>query len=336
MNAQVDIILINSIEFLEERERPQLGQLILCKVLAEKYSVEWINFGYLNFIGEMVYEENYEQSIEKYSAYIVSKNPQIVGLYTICSSFITAVRLADSIKKKNNSIKIVFGGPHATMFASECLEEFSFVDAVMLGESEKNIVSVVERLLNNRNLDGVWGVAYRDVNGIKVVHNTDLINEYQLTNYTVYNYEPYNIESNEVIFLEAGRGCPYACTFCSTSTFWGRKFRIKPIQHILTEMKKFHEIYGATKFSLLHDLFTANKQYIKDFCKAFIEENLKFSWDCSSRIDVLDKGIIYLLAKAGCSGIFIGIETGSPIMQRKIRKNLDIERAVKLIDYLLY
>ncbi len=132
MKAQVDIILINSIEFLNEKERPQLGQLILFKVLAEKYNVEWVNFGYLNYIGEITYENTYEQSIEKYATYIVSKNPKIVGLYTICSSFITTIRLANSIKKKNGAIKIIFGGPHSTMLANECLKAFPFVDVVML------------------------------------------------------------------------------------------------------------------------------------------------------------------------------------------------------------
>ena len=139
---------------------------------------------------------------------------------------------------------------------------------------------------------------------------------------------------NDLIMIEAGRGCPYACTFCSTSVFWGRQFRIKPAVSIIDEMNRFNKLYGVTRFSLLHDLFTANKSYLEEFCLLLIKEGINYDWDCSSRIDVLDKETIDLLAESKCKGMFIGLETGSFRMQKLINKNIDLEKAVNLIEYI--
>lgn len=332
----IDVALINGIEFIVEKGKPQIGQLILSKILSDKYVVEWINFDSLNNLGLLEYERKYDKSIEKYADFILAKNPKIVGFYTICSSFISAIRLAYAIKKKKNTVKIVFGGPHATILAQECLEAFSFVDAVILGESEKTIEIIVERMLNNEDLKDVQGVACRSRGKVNVSECKDLVKSAELSTYTVYDYSPYQIHRDDIILIEAGRGCPYACTFCSTSSFWGRKFRIKSAKNIIEEMLKFNELYGVTRFSFLHDLFTANKQYVKEFCKMYLEEKLTFTWDCSSRIDVLDEATIDLLAEANCTALFIGIETGSPRMQKLVNKNLDIEKAVNLIKYIKY
>ncbi len=331
----VDVVFVNSMEFIVEKGVPQIGQLILSNILSEKYTVEWLNFDGLNYYGKLKYEESYSESIEKYAEFILAKNPRIVGFYTICSSFISAVRLANAIKKRQSGVKIVFGGPHATILAKECLEELPFVDAVILGESEKTIELIVERLINNEALKGLQGVAYRNERKVIVAEYKELVKNDELSKYTVYDYSPYQIQQGDLVMIEAGRGCPYACTFCSTSTFWGRKFRIKPAQDIIEEMCKFNALYGVTRFSMLHDLFTANKQYVKDFCKMYLDKKLNFTWDCSSRIDVLDEETIDLLAEAKCTGLFIGLETGSPRMQKLINKNLDIEKALKLIKYLV-
>ena len=76
-----------------------------------------------------------------------------------------------------------------------------------------------------------------------------------------------------VVLLEGGRGCPYNCTFCSTSSFWGGEFRIKPLDVLLNEMNKFNAMYGSTDFDIVHDLFTLDRQHIKEFCLLLIKEN---------------------------------------------------------------
>ncbi|HTV81878.1 MAG TPA: radical SAM protein [Acidobacteriaceae bacterium] len=52
---------------------------------------------------------------------------------------------------------------------------------------------------------------------------------------------------------------------------------------------------------------------------------------CSARTDCVDDELIRLMYRAGCRGIFFGVEMGSPRMQRLIHKNLDLEDAAARI-----
>jgi hypothetical protein len=57
-----------------------------------------------------------------------------------------------------------------------------------------------------------------------------------------------------------------------------------------------------------------------------------FTWSCSARTDCIDEKLLELMARAGCRGIFYGIEVGSEKMQRVIDKHLDTQRARDIID----
>lgn len=98
-------------------------------------------------------------------------------------------------------------------------------------------------------------------------------------------------------------------------------------------MKCFFNKYAIKCFDINHDLFTANQEYIRSFCNKLIQENLGFEWYCSSRVDVLEYDLIDLMKKAGCKGIFFGIESGSVDVQKKIRKNLNLDNARQILVY---
>jgi hypothetical protein len=63
-----------------------------------------------------------------------------------------------------------------------------------------------------------------------------------------------------------------------------------------------------------------------------IEAGDGFRWNCSARTDSVDEELLELMGKAGCQGIFLGIETGSQRMQRIINKDLDIQRAKEVVN----
>lgn len=327
----MDILLINSINIIPGNSQPQIGQLILRKILRQKYETEYINFDYLNEIKQLSYSDNMSDNINSFAEYIYSYNPKIVGFYTICDSFILTVKTAEKLKEKMPNVKIVFGGPHATLTARKCLEYFDFLDVIAIGESEKTVLPLMDALIENRSINNLVGIAYRNNNQVVINNNSTNLSDNELSDYTELDYSPYKIPKSTLLMLEAGRGCPFACKFCSTSKFFGRKYRVKPALKLIEEMKKFYKLHGVNKFSLQHDMFTANKVYIEEFCNRLIDENLDIYWGCSARIDCLDEEMINLMYKAKCCSIYIGIETGSQRMQKIENKNLDLSRAIELV-----
>lgn len=335
----MDIVLINGVNFSEDNTEPQLGLIALKKVLNETFNVDIINFDTLYNQKKFFYTDDVNENIQEMAEYICRLNPRIASFYTICNTYPITILLAEKIKEINSEITVVFGGPQATLTSKETLENYPFVDIVARGEGETYITELVSAILKKSSLATVKGVAYRDEKGsICLTEMPSIIKGEELKEYTVLDLEQQPIVNKSRAYsVEAGRGCPYGCSFCSTSIFWGRNFRIKPIEDIIYEVKYLRENYGIKRFRLEHDLFTANRNYIIQFCHALKKENLDITWGCSSRIDILDEDMMQNLKEAGCNSIYIGFETGSQNMQKKLKKNIRVENAdQKLLELYKY
>ena len=55
--------------------------------------------------------------------------------------------------------------------------------------------------------------------------------------------------------------------FCSTATFFGRKYRVKAAEKLVSELKCLNSAYNITEFSLQHDLFTVNRRKVLEFLR---------------------------------------------------------------------
>lgn len=327
----MDIILVNGVNYQTNKAIPQIGQLILRDILRKEFETECINFDYLVRNNQMKYMSTLKENIEQFAVYVCQYKPKVVGLYTICNSFMTSLLLAKRIKDLMPQTNIVLGGPHATLMAKECLYEYPFVDAISLGEGEKTILPLMKALIAHQALTELQGVAYIQNGEVVYKESPILLANDELGQYTPMDYTPFDLNKEETFELEAGRGCPFGCTFCSTSMFWGRKFRIKPVETLIQEMINLNILYGIKTFSFVHDMFTVNRDYLLSFCSKMINENISLYWNCSSRVDVLTTNILAQMKKANCKGIYLGIETGSPRMQKLINKNIDLQYAIRMI-----
>ena len=335
----MDIILVGSVEYMRfppKHKAPPLGLLVIREVLKPYFDVEIADFDHMCSLNQLHYGETIEENIKIFTEHIISRKPKAVGFHTRCDSFDISIRIAQKVKESTPDIKIVFGGPHATLTFETCLESFTFIDAISIGESELSVRDLFESLLYDKDLKDVCGIAYR-INGTIVTNKPNtVISGKQLSRNRVLDYFPYfSADSDEVgvsIPIEGGRGCPYNCTFCATSIVWKREFRIKTVDALLEEIEYCHKKYSAKHFEIHHDFFTCNRKHIEEFCIRVTNDGLSYSWSCSSRVDVLDRELIMLLKQSGCRNIFFGIETGSPRLQKKINKNLNLANALEVID----
>lgn len=333
----MDFLFINPITF-ELSPSPQLGQLILHNIVQKEFETSWINFDLLNKEGTFKYSNNIEDNIRRMADYICSYNSKIVGFYTICNSFDITLELSKLIKEKQtNPPVIILGGPHASELPAEILTSFHYIDVICIGEGEKTILPLTASIINKHSttsLHNIAGIAFRDELG-EIIRTPcpSLLSASELGKYTVFDFcGKYNVDPDQSLSIEGGRGCPFRCTFCSTSKFWGAKHRVKPVDVLINEMDLFHKLYGAHIFSIVHDHFTANRNYIIEFCDAINEK--PYEWTCSSRADILDEELIYCLRNSGCTRIYLGIESGSQRMQKELNKRLNIPRVKKVLEKL--
>lgn len=268
---------------------------------------------------------------------VEERKPKILSFYSRCDTYHISLRIAEYVKAKWKDICIVFGGPQSDITAEATLRQIPWVDYVCCGEGENTVTPLFSSILRGTPDLSIPGLVYR-MDG-KIVKNPrpvliEDLDALPMLDYSFLHFEE-KVGTREKPFdIDVGRGCPFACTFCSTNSFWGRKFRLKSPQRIYEEIQYLHKQYGKTRFSFSHDMFTFNRKKVRETCALLKTLDFPIEWGCSARADCLDRELIDTMADAGMSGVYLGIETGSPRMQKLINKNLKVENIVELVAYM--
>jgi len=270
-------------------------------------------------------------------------NPDMVGI-TIHASAAhkTAVRIAQSIKQQKQDTLLVAGGHHATFLPNELLREG--FDVVALGEGDETIVDIGRTIQGKMQLKEVRGSVFKKDGQLlrtqprALIENLDrlpfpALDLVQKEKYTVRVFG----NQDTVACLETSRGCPYACDFCSVTPTWGSKWRNKSNARILMELDQARRL-GYDWIFFTDDIFAVhpNIKQRMDLFRKMIQHNFHFKWIVQMRADVtaLNPELIRLGSEAGMCLAFLGIESGSPEILRKMHKGLFTPQSVKAVRIL--
>ena len=217
----------------------------------------------------------------------------LVGITGYTSQITRGYKLADEFRKRG--VTVVMGGIHVSLNPDEAEHH---ADAILIGEAEGIWDRVVSDVQAGRLKKRYMLPTYPDM-------TTPVIPRYDLVERSHY-ISPPTVKSN-LIPVQTARGCPFNCDFCSVVRFQGRKFRMKPIPHILKEIEASESDYlFFSDDNVIGDLARA-----KEFFKAITSLNIKWMGQFPSTIGRYPE-LIELAAKSGCFLLFIGFETIIP------------------------
>lgn len=277
-----------------------------------------------------------DEDYRKVALDILSGKPSLIGFSTWCDSYPYSLLIAKEIKKAAPDVPIIFGGPQASIIPELTMSRFPFVDFILPGEADNTLPELIKELLNGsiegyRNISGLY---YRDENH-ETVSNSHAAIIGDLDSLPVPVYEMAKDEG--IVWIDAGRGCPYRCTFCSTNQFFSKKYRLKSVDRLLEEIEYCSEKLGVRWIGISHDMFTLKEAFIRDFAEKLARINKKrkksYLWSCSARTDCVSESLLEVMYKSGCRAIFYGLESASPKIQKEIRKNLDPDLASGIVRY---
>jgi len=258
---------------------------------------------------------------ERLADAVLASRPHVVGLTTLGCNFIGTAKIAAHLKRAEPELPILVGGPHASILDVQLVERFPQFDVVVRGEAELTLPPLLDRV-SSRRFDDVLGVTYRHGSAVRRTSAAPVISDLDSLPPASYDHYPVAELGLTILRVEAGRGCPFECTFCSTASFFGRRYRLKSAERLCADLRRLHDAYGVSHFALTHDLFTVNKRKVLEFCEAV--EPLGYTWSCSARMDCVDDRLLERMSEAGCRSIYYGVETGSPRMQTEVAKRLDL------------
>jgi B12-binding domain/radical SAM domain protein len=127
---------------------------------------------------------------------------------------------------------IIAGGPHPSARPAEVLHLGA--DAVVIGEGEATLPTLLEHLLAGGPPVGLPGVAVLDVSG-------DLVRGPRPQPVDLDAYPPMGIKHRRFAPVEITRGCPCACTFCQTSFLFGGRMRHRSVDSVVGWVRRAME-----------------------------------------------------------------------------------------------
>lgn len=305
-----------------------LGLLNISKILKnQKVEVELFDLN--KFILEN--EVDHNNLITYVTIELVKTLPDYIGFYTRMDILPKVLVCAKKIKKLLPNTIILLGGPGVYSIEREIMNNMPFIDLIVCGEGEKIIENLFKGGKLNTRLQDIKGIVFKQNNNVIMTEKNDPINNLDLL--PIPEIVKTKIEEKEIFVpIEAGRGCPYCCNFCSTSLYWNRKYRVKSPKRLVEEIKYIINEYNCYKFTFIHDNLTVSENYIESLSKELKQNNLNIEWNCSARIDSMNENIIKLLKESGCNSIFFGIESGSEKIQKIIGKNIDLNTIIRNLE----
>jgi anaerobic magnesium-protoporphyrin IX monomethyl ester cyclase len=127
-------------------------------------------------------------------------------------------------------------------------------------------------------------------------------------------------------FIVTSRGCPAGCKYCIKHVSYQYSVRLRSPQKLVEEMQLLHSL-GVQHIHMYADLFTVNRDQVVDLCRLMLEQNVKLSWTCNSRVDYVDRDMLELMGRAGCMLISWGIESGNELILKRAHKGCKTEQA---------
>ncbi len=243
-------------------------------------------------------------------------------------------------RKYRPEAKIVIGGGYPTLFPERCLKE-NGVDDVVIGEGESTLLHILNKYNNYKDIEfekrfPFQGYASKNTKDEVVVvprtHSLDLENlPYPAWNYL--NVKKYFKNSGDKkLPIEASRGCPYSCNYCCTYLAWGKSVRYKTVENMINEIEEQEDRYNNPTICFIDDNMSFSKKWITQFLTQLISKNLSLDASASNFcVKHLDEEVVDLLVKAGVKEFGIAVESGSPQMQKHIRKNVNFDKVREVV-----
>lgn len=133
-----------------------------------------------------------------------------------------------------------------------------------------------------------------------------------------------NHYKEEEASIITSRGCPYNCAFCGGARSLNNdcKIRIRDNNSIITEIQNIVDLYPDVKsIRILDDLFIRDSKSI-DNAYSIFNHFSQLSWRGMAHVRSLKNNLGKLdkLKSSKCKELFVGIESGSEAVRKKINK----------------
>lgn len=281
--------------------------------------------------------------------------PDFIGI-SLVSADSTAHALhsylfAKVVKQLSPKTHICFGGPLISKILRRSVwrtvrsrrKFFTYVDSYVAYEAEHSIVALLNFIQNDeKTFPPSSSIVTRDYYGVKDTSpggcDVNYTPDYDDLDFSkLFNIPPAisHKRSTQYLTFLASRGCYWRkCAFCSSYYVYGKSYRNLRVDSIIDSISHVQEKYGCSYIRFGDEAMSPSQ--MEALSTALIRRRMRLHWSTNIRADAgfLNKGLLQHAKKAGLEQVFIGIESASPRMIKRMNKGYDIETAELLLSSL--
>ena len=224
----------------------------------------------------------------------------LIGIGTMGHNIFRGLDIAKEFKKRG---KIVFFGGYMASMVPEKVLESGFVDSIIIGDAEISFPKLLKDYQTKGTIERIYNYPIKDLNNLPIP-----------------KYE-YLLEKpiGDMLPVQAGRGCPHSCSFCSIACIYKGRYMSRPIEEVLRDIKRIREL-GFKRFYLIDDNIVGNPTYLKKISEFIKPLKMKWASQCSLNI-ARNPELLKTVAESGCNILSFGIESITQEGLNKLNKS---------------
>lgn len=248
------------------------------------------------------------------------------------------LELVTTLQQASPASRIIAGGSGFSLYAQKLMERVPALDYGIYNEGEEAMAELLDNLDQPQSVKGIF---YRHNGSIQF---TGLRKPIDFANSAaprrdLLDLTPY-LQYPHTIGIQAKRGCPFKCIYCSYPYLEGTKLRTRPAHAVLDEMDELVRNYGIRNFMFVDSVFNFPQSHTREILEGMLARGFNLQWQSFDNIKFIDEEYMKLAIEAGCGHFTFSPDgiTGQTLdaLKKEISEK-DIERiysAAKHIDHI--
>lgn len=210
----------------------------------------------------------------------------LVGIGAMGHAVFRAMDIAKEFRKRG---KIVFMGGYMASILPEFVKEHC--DSVVIGDGEISYPQLLHDFETKGKIEPVYNHQLENLENLRMP-------KYELLLEKKIGY---------MLPVQAGRGCPHTCTYCSIACIYKGRYLFRPVDEVMRDIKEIKKL-GYNRFYLIDDNIASNPDYLFELVKRI--KPLKMQWASQCTILIAkNEPLLKAVAESGCSILSLGIES---------------------------
>ncbi len=210
----------------------------------------------------------------------------LVGIGAMGHAVFRAMNIATEFRKRGR--KVFMGG-----YMVSILPDFvkNHCDSVVIGDGEISFPQLLRDFENTGKIKPIYHHQLENLDDIPLPRY-DLLLEKKI---------------GYMLPVQAGRGCPHTCSYCSIACIYKGKYMTRPVDDIMRDILYIKKL-GFKRFFLIDDNIASNSKFLFELAKRI--KPLQMTWASQSTLLIAkNDALLKAVSNSGCSILSLGVES---------------------------